>query len=128
MVAKLRILIVDDDALVLEVMQAALESEGHVVSAADSGKRAVVLADGASSSGMPFDAVITDIGMPRMDGFELARTLKAKDARLPIIALSGWGHRAADEANANIDVMLAKPPAMAELRKVLSACAEGRKT
>ena len=124
----MRILLVDDDAIVLEVMQAALESEGHVVSAADGGKQAIALADASLGGGTPFDVVITDISMPRMDGYELARNLKQKDAGLPIIAMSGWGHEVTDEGRENVDFVLTKPPRVAELRTTLKECAALRRS
>ena len=84
--APLRILAVDDDALVLFGTAALLEDLGHVVSEATSGAEAVDMFDGGEN----FDLVITDQAMPNMTGVELAQTLRQRAPDLPIILASGY--------------------------------------
>ena len=68
--ARLRILIVEDDWAILEVLKLMLEDEGHVVVTAKHGREAVTIA-----SAKPFDMVLMDISMPEMNGIEVARFL-----------------------------------------------------
>ena len=63
----------------------------------------------ADQQGNPFDLVITDLGMPRMDGCELARRVKAKWAGLPVILLTGWGRYSHEEIPDEVDYVLSKP-------------------
>jgi CheY-like chemotaxis protein len=85
------ILVVDDNQDTLQVMRQVLESQGYAVSVADDGKKAirVLLRDSA-------DLVITDMLMPHGDGFELITALHRDFPALPVIAMSGGGHLAAE--------------------------------
>jgi CheY-like chemotaxis protein len=76
----------------------------------------------ASARGDPFDVVITDLGMPRMDGREVARAVKEVSASTPVILLTGWGGSggAGSETGARFDAILAKPPRLDHLRVALS--------
>ncbi len=67
-----RILIVEDDWAILEVLKLMLEDEGHIVVTAKHGREAVAIA-----ATKPFDMVLMDISMPEMSGIEVARTLRA---------------------------------------------------
>jgi DNA-binding response OmpR family regulator/signal transduction histidine kinase len=124
----LKVLLVDDDSFVLEVMQATLESEGHVVIAASGGSEALELFKSALESPEPIDVVITDLGMPNMNGVEVARALKALSDSIPIILLSGWGRRivADEDKSAHFDFTLSKPPRLPELRAALAGCVRPR--
>lgn len=84
----LRILVVDDDALVLTTLTMTLEALGHLATAVSSARE-------ANEQIQPgrFDLVITDILMPEMDGLELIRAIRNRDAALRIIAVSGGGYR-----------------------------------
>lgn len=69
----------------------------------------------------PFSAVITDLGMPHVDGRQVAAAIKAIEAKAKVIMLTGWGQRMADggQAPAHVDRILSKPPNMWELREAL---------
>jgi PAS domain S-box-containing protein len=82
----LRVLAVDDDALVLMNTTAMLEDLGHVVTEAFSGEAALEL----MREGQEFDLVITDHAMPKMTGMELAEALRAQWPRLPIVVATGY--------------------------------------
>ncbi len=78
--ARRRILIVEDDWAILEVLKLMLEHEGHVVVTAKDGREAVALA-----AAKPFDMVLMDISMPEMNGIEVARTLRADPATADVL-------------------------------------------
>lgn len=83
----LRLLVVDDEPILLEVMQRMLSSAGHHVSVANSAMEAIEVAGGC---GCPLDLVITDVQMPRMTGPALASVLRQVQPRLPILFVSAW--------------------------------------
>jgi CheY-like chemotaxis protein len=121
----LSILIVDDDPLVLESMRAILQSDGHTVTAADGGQAGIDAFTSAVSRNDPFAVVITDLGMPHIDGRKVAATVKAASPSTPIVLLTGWGRRmaAGDEMPPHVDRLLGKPPSLADLRRVLAEVA-----
>ena len=82
-----RILIVEDNEDVREAVRMLLETEGHVVHTVESGQAALE----AASHGEP-DVVLLDIGLPDIDGYEVARRLRAKfGTAIRLIALTGYG-------------------------------------
>jgi PAS domain S-box-containing protein len=119
----LRILVIDDDPLVLESLRDALEEEGHVVVTANHGQAGIDTFVAAQERREPFDAVITDLGMPNVDGRQVASAVKAASAATPVLLLTGWGQRLAVEGNvpANVDMVLSKPPKMRDLRLALAS-------
>ena len=72
--------------------------------------------------GQPYDVVITDLGMPYLDGRQVAKTLKHESPGTPVILLTGWGAfmKADGELPAQIDGVLSKPPRSRELRETLT--------
>jgi two-component system response regulator AtoC len=78
------VLLVDDDAAVLYTLEALVRSRGHDPILARSAAEALPRADDA-------DAVVTDFSMPEMDGMELLRQLRERDASLPVILLTAHG-------------------------------------
>jgi CheY-like chemotaxis protein len=79
-----RILVIDDDDLVCEVVVRTLLSAGHEVSQATDR-----VAGLSALRETPVDLVVTDLAMPRMTGFELISALRAGGVKVPIIAISG---------------------------------------
>ena len=78
-----RILVVDDEPTVLEVLAALLADEGHVVQKAPDGRVALeLLAD------EPPDLLITDVMMPRLDGWTLLASVRERTPALPVIVIS----------------------------------------
>ncbi len=75
--APLRILIVDDDPLLLKSLRDALESDGHQVTSASGGQAGIDAFVESHAEGNPFPVVITDLGMPHVDGRKVASTIKA---------------------------------------------------
>jgi CheY-like chemotaxis protein len=79
-----RVLIVDDDVLLLTTLEAMLVDEGFEVVAVDGGHKALT-----ALQAEPFDAVLIDMVMPEMDGFQTIRECRRINPQLPIIAMSG---------------------------------------
>ena len=84
---KIRVLVVDDETHVREVLIEALEAEGCEVIAAESGEIALAIYD---QYGGKFDAVFTDIGMPAMSGWELCTEIRERSKTMPLAIISGW--------------------------------------
>src|SRR5208337_1370253 len=82
-----RILLVDDEANILSVTQRILVQHGYQIQAASNGKEALELLRSQNN----FQAVVTDIMMPGMDGVAFAKALKQSYPHLPVIACTGWG-------------------------------------
>jgi two-component system, OmpR family, response regulator len=78
-----RVLVVEDDALLAEGLTAALTRAGHVVARARTGKQA-----DAALSADAFDLVILDIGLPDIDGFEVLRRLRSRRSATSVLVLT----------------------------------------
>jgi len=117
----LRILIVDDDPLIVETLRYILEHDGHEVTAAEGGEAGIEAFIAAQKHRGVFDAVITDLGMPHVDGRRVAMAIKAASAITPVILLTGWGERliAENDVPPHVDRVLTKPPKLEHLRGAL---------
>ena len=71
------------------------------------------------------DVVITDLGMPKMDGHEVARRIKEMEGQTPVIMLTGWGQQLSPtaERTPHVDVLLSKPPQLTDLGAALEMVA-----
>jgi PAS domain S-box-containing protein len=118
----MRLLLIDDDPLLLRSLRDALELDEHEVVTAEGGQAGIDAFADAINGAKPFDAVITDLGMPYVDGRKVATRIRQMSAPVPIIMLTGWGHRliATDDTPEHVDRVLSKPPKMAELRGALA--------
>jgi PAS domain S-box-containing protein len=118
----LRLLLIDDDPLLLKSLRDALELDEHEVVTAEGGQLGIDAFAAATKAGSRFDAVITDLGMPYVDGRKVATRIRQLSPQVPIIMLTGWGHRliATDDKPEHVDRVLSKPPKMAELRATLA--------
>jgi CheY-like chemotaxis protein len=126
----LNILLVDDDPLLIKSLQDILGSDGHAVTSADGGQSGIASFLSSQAAGQPFDVVITDLGMPYVDGRKVADAIKTASPLTPVILLTGWGKRllADNDIPPNVDRVLSKPPRLAELRRTLAelvAASEG---
>jgi signal transduction histidine kinase/ActR/RegA family two-component response regulator len=121
----LRILVVDDDPIVLRSLQQSLTGYGHAVSIAGGGQAGLDAFRAARAQGAPFEVVITDLGMPHLDGRKVAAAVKAADPSTPVILLTGWGQRlvAENEVPPHVDRVLSKPPALQDLLATLAELA-----
>jgi CheY-like chemotaxis protein len=119
---RLRILLVDDDPTLLQSLRDILEQDGHVVTVADGGQKGIDAFTAAFLQGTPFALVITDLGMPYVDGRKVAAAIKATSAGTPVIMLTGWGRRllADKEIPDHVDRVLSKPPRLQEVRAAIA--------
>lgn len=119
----LHILVIDDDPLIRGALAMTLEADDHTVTSADGGKEGIAMFRNAQSSGETFDAVITDLGMPYIDGRQVAAAIKALSPDTPVILLTGWGQRLPGQEGAlsHVDHILGKPATAQELRSALAA-------
>jgi PAS domain S-box-containing protein len=119
----LRILVVDDDPLLLKSLRDTLETDGHSVKTATGGLAGLEAFSAARENDMPFDLVITDLGMPYVDGRQVAAGIKELSPSTPVLLLTGWGQRLMDDGElpAHVDKVLNKPPKLTDLRAALQA-------
>ncbi|MCC7410307.1 MAG: response regulator [Gammaproteobacteria bacterium] len=120
--AHLRLLLIDDDPLLLKSLGDALETDGHVIVTANGGQEGISVFHTALARGERFDAVITDLGMPYVDGRKVAAAIKDAAPATPVVLLTGWGQRlvAENDIPAHVARVLAKPPKLRELRDALA--------
>jgi signal transduction histidine kinase len=111
------ILFVESEAMIRDATLRVLARWGHKVVQAAGGVEALLL-----FAPDTFDVVISDLGMPDMNGWDLLSQIKARDPRVPTILITGWGRqRNADEAGANgVDFIIEKPFDQNDLREVLA--------
>ena len=127
-VPSMRILFIDDEPLLRELLKEILECDGHQVHVADSGQSGLDAFRAAKKDGKPFDAVITDLGMPHLDGRQLAQILKKESPSTPIIMMTGWATlmKGEEDLPLHVDGVLNKPPKITELQETLRRVAERR--
>jgi CheY-like chemotaxis protein len=118
----LRLLVIDDDPTLLTSLRNALAIDHHDVTTADGGQAGIDAFRRAHDQGTPFAAVITDLGMPYVDGRKVANAIKSLAPRTPLIMLTGWGQRMLDDSDvpSSVDRVLSKPPKLADLRLALT--------
>jgi PAS domain S-box-containing protein len=119
-----RILIVDDDPLVLKSLRDTLEADGHSVTVTDGGQAGIDAFLAARAQGNPFPVVITDLGMPYVDGRKVSSAVKTAAPETIVLLLTGWGQRLVADGDipSHVDRVLSKPPKLRELREALAQC------
>ncbi len=117
----MRILVVDDNEDIATTLSMLLEASGHTTYVATDGQKGVAMAEEFRP-----DAVLLDIGMPKLNGYEACRAIRNTEwgKSILLIALTGWGQeddrRRTEEAG--FDAHLVKPVDLATLDQVLSGC------
>ncbi|HEX8722134.1 MAG TPA: PAS domain-containing protein [Pyrinomonadaceae bacterium] len=113
---RLSVLVVDDEEHVRETLAEMVEAFGHNVRRADGGPSALsALAEGE------FDLVFTDLSMPEMDGWEVARAVRRRSPRTRIAVVTGYGRDAArTQGDAPADTVIGKPFDFAQVEEVLT--------
>ncbi len=101
-----RILVIDDEPEIAALLEDILTNEGHIVKTASNGTDGVTLA-----KVFEYDMVITDLGMPDLSGWEVARRIRETSAELPVVLVTGWGATLDEDEvrNAGIAEVVHKP-------------------
>lgn len=115
------VLCIDDEQHVLDLLTNCLTPFGHHVTVAADGQRGVELFRDAKSRNEPYEAVITDLGMPGFDGRQVAKAIKAESTGTPVIMLTGWGDsmQQDNEKMREVSVVIEKPPNIQRLHETL---------
>ena len=122
-------LLVDDASDNRRILSYFLTRAGAEVVQAEDGRAALELFDAAESSGTPFDAVVTDLEMPHIDGYELATQLRSRGATLPIVACTASSNVTAIRRcyDAGCSAHLSKPIMADDLIQTMAALLTGRR-
>jgi signal transduction histidine kinase len=126
----LRVLLIDDDPALLESLRSAMHDEGHKVTTTTGGQAGIDAFRDAQRAGKLFDVVITDLGMPYVDGRQVVSSVRAMSPATPIILLTGWGQHLLNDQDRppQVDRLLGKPPRIRELRAALAELTGRRAT
>jgi PAS domain S-box-containing protein len=112
----LSVLVVDDEEHVRETLAEMVEVLGHKVRRADGGRAAL-----SALNEVDFDLVFTDLSMPEMDGWEVARAVRRLSPRTRIAVVTGYGRDAArTQGDAPADTVIGKPFDFAQVEEVLT--------
>lgn len=124
-VAKLKVLVVDDEPMLRMVVQEMLNAEGHTVSVANGGPEASELVISSYKSGEPFDVVISDIEMPVLNGRMLAELIETESPDTEVILMTGWVDSQLDIETISTRVvgLLKKPPRLADITALMAVVA-----
>ncbi len=120
----LNILIVDDEEIVQCILKEFVMCFGH---------RATIVKDGASAlkklEGKAYDAVITDIRMPGMDGITFLKAVKRRRPDLPVIVITGYGHSKIEEEvrQSGAFAYLEKPFKLDDIQRLVEDVADSRR-
>jgi two-component system OmpR family response regulator len=115
-----RVLLVDDNTDSSEPLSLLLQAKGHETRISVEGEEAIAMAD----EFLP-DCVVLDLGLPGIDGYEVARRLRERPygATLTLVALTGWAGKEirVRAAEAGFDYHLVKPVNLEELERIVTA-------
>lgn len=111
-----RILVIDDDENIRDIVFDMLEYLGHTIELAATGEEGV-----EKFKAREFDLVITDLGMPGISGWEVTRICKSLNPAIPVIMVSGWGNQINDEMvlTSGLDGIMAKPFEMNKINTMI---------
>jgi signal transduction histidine kinase/CheY-like chemotaxis protein len=111
-----RVLLVDDDPRLVAVLSDMLRAEGYEVTTATNGEDALALFNPSAH-----DVVITDLGMPRINGWEVAERVKQRSPGTAVFLLTGWGEGvSAHDSSQFVDRVIAKPVSAESLLEQLA--------
>ena len=116
----MRILLVEDDPMNVELFESALESDGHEIVTERDG------AAGEQRASDRFDVILLDIQLPKKSGLEVCKSLRARGLRMPIVALSAsvLPEEIARTKAAGFDIFLSKPISPRDLRSAVRLLGE----
>jgi CheY-like chemotaxis protein len=110
------VLLVDDDKEILRLLRDMIRMSGHKVNATSDAEEALKLIEHEE-----FDLVFSDMGMPVVSGWEIAKKVKDRSPLVPVILITGWGTQYEEEdlTRQGIDLVLSKPLGYEKLKAVL---------
>lgn len=113
-----RILVVDDEDIIRELLSELLGAQGYEVQSVVSGEEGLELA-----SKQPFHAAVVDLTLPGINGLELSRRLVSLQPGLRVAMMTGWGSTEAAEKEPSIRTIVAKPFDLREMIQVVASLA-----
>jgi len=121
---KAKILVIDDEEEIRQLISTILSNNGNEIQVAVNGEEGLRLLKQDS-----FDVIITDLGMPRMSGYEVAKKAKLLDAKVPVIMVTGWGTQLDEKKlkQSGVDLVISKPFDIRALINRISEAMEIRK-
>ena len=114
----MRILLIDDDAAVLEVVSLMLATDGHDVSTASSGPAGIARLD----AGPPVDLVLTDLAMPDMSGWDVVRAVRRRWPDVRVGLVTGTPQYLEEQQEA-VHLLVLKPVDLDTLRRAIATLA-----
>lgn len=118
-----RILVIDDEEAVRDVLSRMLQAKGHRVEVASGGEEGI-----ERFRQVPFDLVFTDLGMPKMSGWDVGKRLKELNPKIPVVMITGWGMEL-DRKKMNesgIDLLISKPFSFDQVTQVIAEAVDLR--
>jgi GAF domain-containing protein/anti-sigma regulatory factor (Ser/Thr protein kinase) len=115
------ILVIDDEADVRELVADVLTGRGHTVAVAAGGREGLSRFETGR-----YDLVVTDLGMPDLTGWEVARAIKASRADVPVLLLTGWADAVSPSDAARVDGVVKKPFDLKHLATVVTDALSSR--
>jgi signal transduction histidine kinase len=117
----LRILCIDDEPQVQELLKNCLTTLNHHVETASGGKQGVEMFRKAARENLSYEVVVTDLGMSDIDGRQVAKNIKKESPNTPVIMMTGWGAMMKEDGEAppEVDAVVGKPPRIRELNELL---------
>ncbi len=114
-----KLLVVDDEEDILGLVQDMLLIAGHEVTIAHDGQKAMELIEKGE-----FDIVFTDLGMPYVNGWNIAKKVKETRPEVPVVLLTGWGAQYEGEnlESQGVDLVLPKPVTFKQLVSAIQQC------
>lgn len=110
------ILVIDDEADVRELLTEVLTGRGHTVTVAAGGREGLARFEAGR-----FDLVLTDLGMPDFNGWEVARVVKAARSDTPVLLLTGWADPVDPSEEGRVDGIVRKPFDLNRLAAVINS-------
>lgn len=119
---KARILVIDDEKRIRDNLQEILSLAGHTVTLAENAKQGVTLFKKGE-----YDLVFTDLSMPEISGWEVAKIIKERDPEVPVALVTGWGVRIDGKKlkDKRIDMVINKP---FQMNRILNLVVEAVET
>ncbi len=118
-----RILVIEDEERVRETLEDLLSQQGHAVVACADAQTGL-----ARFEAEPFELVFTDLGMPKLSGWEVARAVKLRRPGTPVVLVTGWGDQIdpAEARDRGVDFLVPKPFQSGEVTAVVARALAGR--